>query len=134
MHRIVTKGERVHVRTREGVINADRVVIATGYATPQFRPLTGRFRMYRSYVLATERLSTAPRNYLGLADVLVGDTERPYHYARWPPGHRLLLRRSDRVVRPRQKRAAIFAAATRELRAYFDTRFPVLPQLEMPWA
>ena len=134
VHRIYTKGDRVHVRARDGVISADRVVIATGYATPQFRPLTGRFRMYRTYVMATESLSTAQRNHLGLADMLVWDTERPYHYARWAPGHRLLLGGSDRVVRPRQKRAPIFAAATRELRAYFETQFPVLAQLEMPLA
>ena len=134
VHRIDTKGDRVHVHSLDGVIRADRVVIATGYATPQFRPLTGRFRMYRTYVLATEPLSSAQRNHLGLADVLVWDTERPYHYARWAPDHRLLLGGSDRVVRPRQKRAPIFAAATRELRAYFETQFPVLAQLEMPLA
>ena len=36
------------------VVENERVIIATGYATPQFRPLAGRFRMYRTYVLATE--------------------------------------------------------------------------------
>ena len=41
----------VRIRTRQGTLHADRVVIATGYATPQFRPLAGRFRMYRTYVL-----------------------------------------------------------------------------------
>jgi glycine/D-amino acid oxidase-like deaminating enzyme len=134
VHRISTTGDRVRVHTRNGVISADRVVIATGYATPQFRPLTGRFRMYRTYVLATEPLSTAQRRHLDLADVLVWDTERPYHYARWAPGHRLLLGGSDRLVRPRSRRATVFAAATRELRAHFEKSFPVLAQLETPLA
>ena len=35
------------------------VVIATGYATSRFRPLAGRFRMYRTYVLATEPTTAA---------------------------------------------------------------------------
>jgi glycine/D-amino acid oxidase-like deaminating enzyme len=134
VHRIYTKGNGVRVHTREGVIDADRVVIATGYATPHFRPLAGRFRMYRTYVVATDPLSTAQRDRLGLADVLVWDTERPYHYARWTPGQRLLLGGSDRAVRPRQRRAPLFAVAMRELRAYFEARFPVLAQLEMPLA
>jgi glycine/D-amino acid oxidase-like deaminating enzyme len=116
------------------VITAERAVIATGYATSQFRPLTGRFRMYRTYVLATEALSIAQRRDLGLTDVLVWDTERPYHYARWATGHRLLLGGSDRPVRPRQRRAAIFAEATRELRAHFAKRLPALAEVEMPVA
>ena len=60
-------------------------MIATGYATPEFRPLAGRFRMYRTYVLATEPISAARRGRLGLSDVMVWDAERPYHYARWTP-------------------------------------------------
>ncbi len=124
----------MRVYTRNGVISAERVVIATGYATPRFRPLAGRFRMYRTYVLATEALSTARRRHLGLADVLVWDTERPYHYARWAPGHRLLLGGSDRLVRPRQRRAAVFAEATSELRAHFEKSIPVLAHVETPVA
>jgi len=132
--RIVSKGDGVQVHTRDGVVTADRVVIATGYATPQFRPLLGRFRLYHTYVLATEPLNVAARHRLGLADVLMWDTERPYHYARWAPGHRLLLGGADRLVRPHQKRASMFATATRELRAHFETRLPALAQVSMPLA
>jgi glycine/D-amino acid oxidase-like deaminating enzyme len=134
VQRISANGAGVRVRTRHAVITAERAVIATGYATSQFRPLTGRFRMYRTYVLATEALSIAQRRDLGLTDVLVWDTERPYHYARWATGHRLLLGGSDRPVRPRQRRAAIFAEATRELRAHFAKRLPALAEVEMPVA
>jgi glycine/D-amino acid oxidase-like deaminating enzyme len=134
VERILTKGARVRIHTRRGVVNADRVVIATGYATPQFRPLTGRFRMYRTYVLATNPLSAAQRHRLGLSDVLLWDTEHPYHYARWTPDHRLMLGGSDRLVRPRQRRGPLFATATRELRAYFETQLPALAQIETPIA
>ncbi len=134
VHRIYTKGNRVRVHTRDGVVNAGRVVIATGYATPQFRPLAGRFRMYRTYVLGTGPLRIAQRHRIGLADVLVWDTEQPYHYARWAPGHRLLLGGADRLVRPHQQRAPIFAAATHQLRAYFEAQLPALAHLETPLA
>ncbi|MGC4081940.1 MAG: FAD-dependent oxidoreductase [Vicinamibacterales bacterium] len=130
VHRIFTKGDRVRVHTRGGVVSADRVVIATGYATAQFRPLAGRFRMYRTYVVATAPLTAAQRAHLGLSDVLVWDTEHPYHYARWAPGHHLLLGGADRIVRPHEKRAPLFAAATRELREHFESRFPTLADVD----
>jgi glycine/D-amino acid oxidase-like deaminating enzyme len=134
VQRIVVNDDHVRVHTRHGVVTADRVVIATGYATPEFRPLAGRFRMYRTYVLATEPLSAAQRSRLGLSDILLWDAERPYHYARWTPDHRLLLGGGDRLVRPRQRRGSMFAAARRELRAHFETQLPALKGMETPFA
>lgn len=124
--RIENAGNRVRIRTRQGTVHADRVIVATGYATAQFRPLAGRFRMYRTYVLVTAPIGRAQRDDLGLSDVMVWDAERPYHYARWTPGHRLLLGGEDRLVKPGQRRRQQFEAASRDLRAYFDARLPGL--------
>jgi glycine/D-amino acid oxidase-like deaminating enzyme len=132
VRRISTTGDEVRLHTRHGLVTADRVVIATGYATPQFRPLTGRFRMHRTYVLATAPLTAAQRRQLGLGDVLIWDAERPYHYARWTRDHRLLLGGADRPVRPREAAARLFTSATRELRAYFEGQFPLLTRLDTP--
>jgi glycine/D-amino acid oxidase-like deaminating enzyme len=134
VQRILVNDDHVRVHTRHGMVKADRVVIATGYATPKFRPLAGRFRMYRTYVLATEPLSAAQRYRLGLSDIMMWDAERPYHYARWTRDHRLLLGGGDRLVRPRQRRGPMFAAARRELRAYFETQLPALTGVETPLA
>jgi glycine/D-amino acid oxidase-like deaminating enzyme len=116
----------VRIRTGQGSLSADIVVIATGYATPQFRPLAGRFRMYRTYVLATQPIGEAQRDEIGLSDVMIWDTERPYHYARWTPEGRLLLGGEDRLVRPGQRRRQQSTVAARELRAYFEARLPGL--------
>lgn len=121
-------GVRIH--TREGTLEAERVVIATGYATPRFRPLAGRFRMYRTYVLATRPLNARQRDELGLSDVMVWDTERPYHYARWTPDHRLLLGGGDRPVRPGAGRRRQFETASRELREHFEARLPALAEIQ----
>lgn len=126
VRRIERAHHGVRIRTRDGTLDADRVVIATGYATPQFRPLAGRFRMYRTYVLATEPINRAQRDDVGLGEVMLWDTERPYHYARWGPAHRLLLGGADRLVRPGSRRRQQFTAATRDLRAYFEARLPAL--------
>ena len=126
VRRIDGRRDSVRLHTPAGTVDPQRVVIATGYATPQFRPLAGRFRLYRTYVLATEPMRPAQRRDLGLADVMVWDTERPYHYARWTSEHRLLLGGGDRRMGPGQRRHQQFNAASRELRDYFETRLPAL--------
>ena len=130
MRRIQARRERVNLYTRDGVVDARRVMIATGYATPYFRPLAGRFRMFRTYVLATTRMDASERAELGLSDVMVWDTDRPYHYARWGPDHRLVLGGADRPVRAGQRRDQQFRMATRELRNYFETLLPALSAVE----
>ena len=105
MTRIDSSHDCVRIKTRDGNIAARRVVIATGYATSYFRPLAGRFRMYRTYVVGTEPMNAyRERVELGLSDVMVWDTERPYHYARWTHDHRLLLGGADRRLRLGQRR------------------------------
>ena len=128
--RISTTRERVRIQTSGGVVEADHVVIATGYATSHFRPLVGRFRMYRTYVLATEPLRAARRDRLGLTDVMIWDTERPYHYARWTPDRRLLLGGGDHVVRSRERPGLRLAASTREVRAHFERQLPALTDVD----
>ena len=133
--RIVRAGEGVRVHTRHGRIDAARVIIATGFATRHFRPLAGRFRMYRTYVLATRPLNDRERRDVGLGNVMVWDTDRPYHYARWTSDHRLLLGGADRPIRRGQTRSSVFTAATRELRAYFEQLLPTLTDIgiERAW-
>jgi glycine/D-amino acid oxidase-like deaminating enzyme len=127
--RIHTATTHVRIHTRAGRIDASYVIVATGYATEHFRPLAGRFRMYRTYVLATAPLSESDRRTVGLDDVMLWDTEQPYHYLRWTPERRLLLGGADRPVRPGQRRTAQFASATRELRADFETLLPPLADI-----
>lgn len=127
--RLRTGGVRVH--TPHGTIDARRVIVATGYATSHFRPLAGRFQMYRTYVLTTAPLSTAERSRIGLPNVMVWDTERPYHYSRWTPDNRLLLGGGDRPVRSGARRAAQFSRTTRQLRADFNAIFPSLEEIEL---
>ena len=134
VRRIERTHDGVRVRTRQGTVHADRVIVATGYATPRFRPLAGRFRMYRTYVLATEKMDSSQRDDVGLSDVMVWDTERPYHYGRWAPGRRLLLGGEDRPVRRGHRRDQQFKTATRDLRTYFEATFPALATVRTDFA
>jgi len=130
VRRIETERHGVRLLTARGAIQARQVVIATGYATPEFRPLAGRFRMYRTYVLATEPISAAQRREIGMSEVMVWDTERPYHYARWTPDRRLLLGGGDRPVRPGQHPRQQFEVASRGVREYFERLLPALATVD----
>jgi len=118
------RGVRLHTRT--GTIEAARVVVATGYATAEFRPLAGRFRLFRTYVLATRPLTPSERRALGLHGVMIWDSRHPYHYARWTADHRLLVGGEDVRVRSGRRRDLQFREATRRLREEFVGLFPPL--------
>ena len=126
INRIRSIGDGVRVYAKHGTIDAKQVVIATGYATRYFRPLAGRFKLRHTYVLATNRISTHARRQLGMGQVMLWDTERPYHYVRWTSDRRLMLGGEDHPVKPGARRALQFADATRALREYFEGLFPAL--------
>jgi glycine/D-amino acid oxidase-like deaminating enzyme len=109
-----------------GTIRADWAVVATGYATPAFERLTGRFRMKNTYVIATRRFSARERERLGLGAVMLWDTRRPYHYARWTPDGRLLFGGRDRPRVPGARRRSALRARAAELLDDLVTLYPQL--------
>ena len=126
VQRIRGMGDGVRLYSKHGTVDALQVVIATGYATKYFRPLAGRFSMRHTYVIATKPIGRRTRRQLGLGDVMLWDTARPYHYVRWTDDHRLLLGGEDRPMKPGANRSKQFTSATRELREYFVNLYPAL--------
>jgi glycine/D-amino acid oxidase-like deaminating enzyme len=124
----------VVLRTPHGSVTADRVIVATGYATERFKPLAGRFRMLHTYVLGTRRLSRAERRRLGLGVVMLWETGRPYHYARWTADHRLLLGGGDRTRVRGLTRARAFRDGTQRVAEYFVGVYPALAQMTFEYA
>jgi glycine/D-amino acid oxidase-like deaminating enzyme len=120
----------VEVRTGGGTISASRVVVATGYATPEFRGLVGRFKMNDTYVLATRRLSRRRGRR-----VMAWDTDHPYHYARWTDDGRLLLGGEDTRHRSLKGSRRRIAKARERLTAYLASIYPELAdeRLEYAW-
>jgi glycine/D-amino acid oxidase-like deaminating enzyme len=134
VQRIDRARDGVRVVTPGGTLGAAQAIIATGYATPRFQPLVGRFRLNHTYVLATKPISRQQRWELGLGEVMLWDTERPYHYTRWTPDQRLLLGGADRPVVSGRGRAAAFRKGTRELREYFEALLPALVDVGIDYA
>jgi glycine/D-amino acid oxidase-like deaminating enzyme len=119
-------GSNVRVELEHGTIRAQHVVVATGYATRDFKPLAGRFRMFNTYVVATPRLTAHQRHATGLGNVMLWDTERPYHYARWTPDHRLIFGGQDRPQQPGRRRRAALRATTTALLEELGDFYPTL--------
>jgi glycine/D-amino acid oxidase-like deaminating enzyme len=134
VERIETARGGVVISTRGGIVQADRVIVATGYTTPGLAPSAGRFRMKHTYVLATRPLRAHERRELGLGDLLLWDTRRPYHYARWTEDRRLLLGGSDRPLLPPSRRQRAFASSRAQLREYYDALLPALKEIEIEYA
>lgn len=124
----------VVVRTRHGSITAESVVIATGYAQAPFAPRLRRLRLKHTYVLATRPLTRGERIRLGLPDLLLWDTERPYHYARWTRDHRLLLGGNDRSAVGAAQRKKAFSVGTAGLQQYFEELLPLLKEIAIEYA
>ena len=143
VRRVVRTRDGVRVVTARGSVSAARVIVATGYATPAFKPLAGRFRMKRTYVIATDPIPARRRNAArlerhGIAgifvrDVMLWDTERPYHYARWTRDHRMLLGGGDRPARGGGGTRA-FRDSVRALREHFTSLVPALADVDVAFA
>jgi glycine/D-amino acid oxidase-like deaminating enzyme len=133
--RVRASRSNVVIDLPRGEVRANWVVIATGYATREFKPLAGRFRLKNTYVVATPRLTRDERREIGMGDVMLWDTARPYHYARWTPDGRLLFGGDDRPqAAGRTRRALLETRATHLWRELID-RYPALAgrQPEYAW-
>ena len=132
--RIAGTRDGVTISLASGEIAADWAVVATGYATPEFKPLAGRFRMLNTYVIATPRLSVEQSQAMGLGDVMVWDTGRPYHYLRWTPDDRLLFGGLDRPRLPNPIRPAALRARAAQLTRDLIDLYPSLEGIEPEYA
>jgi glycine/D-amino acid oxidase-like deaminating enzyme len=124
----------VVVRCAHGTVRASRAIIATGYATPYFKPLAARFRMLTTYVVATRRLTTAERRRIGLNGVMLWDVDRPYHYGRWTPDRRLLLGGADRPLVPERLRRQALQEGVRAVRGELLRLYPSLEKVPLEYA
>jgi glycine/D-amino acid oxidase-like deaminating enzyme len=113
----------VEVVSSRGQVSASQLIVATGYATPQFRPLAARFRLLNTYVMATRPFPWHARKKLGLGNLMLWNTGRPYHYCRWSPDHRLILGGGDRPLLRGQRRVKALGRHSRELQSYFEKLF-----------
>jgi glycine/D-amino acid oxidase-like deaminating enzyme len=124
----------VNVRTAGGVIHASQVLVATGYATRDFKPLVGRFRLKDTFVVTTRRLPGRAARSLLDKNTMLWDTDRPYHYLRWTNDGRLMLGGEDLVHRSQRGAAKRLSAGSAKLRAHLALLYPELADERVEYA
>lgn len=117
----------------DGRVNAEWAVIATGFATPEFKPLAGRFRMSNTYVVATSPVEHRLRRQLG-SGMMWWDAETPYHYARWTPDRRLLFGGRDLPRVSSRTRPTVLSQQIARLTSDLEHFHPALEQTPIDYA
>ncbi len=123
----------VSIDLEAGEVRAQWAVIATGYATPEFKPLAGRFRMSNTFVIATAQIDARLRRRMG-AGFMWWDAETPYHYSRWTADRRLLFGGCDVPRVSTRARPAMLGRQIEELETDLVRVYPSLEHTAIDYA
>ena len=124
----------VEIKTEGGTARADRVIIATGYATPLYKPLARHVRVMQTYAVATPPLAGRVRAELGRRDAMLWDSQHPYHYLRWTRDDRIVFGGADQPRPPGRQRAKILVQRTAQLMYELSTLYPVISGIQPEYA
>jgi len=98
-----------------GVVRAQTVIVCTGTATGEFKPLRRHFKPREQYFAMTEAVPAAIRKQLAGPDVTISDTASPRHQVRWTRDSRLLVTGAAQDETPARKRDAVLVQRTGQL-------------------
>jgi glycine/D-amino acid oxidase-like deaminating enzyme len=127
------QGDAFAVRTPQGTVNADQVIIATnGYSSEDLPDwLAGRYMPTQSSIIVTRPLTQSELGAQGWTSGQASyDTRHLLHYFRLMPDNRMLFGvRGGLLATPGSE-----ARALRRARADFERMFPAWKQVETPHA
>jgi glycine/D-amino acid oxidase-like deaminating enzyme len=133
VRRVRGSSRGVKIDLDAGEVSAQWAVIATGYATAEFTPLAGRFRMSSTYVITTKQLDSQLHRTMG-AGFIWWDTETPYHYSRWTPDRRVLFGGLDIPQVAEASRPTVLSQQTEHLKADLARVYPSLQDTPIDYA
>ncbi len=117
------------VVTAHGTIRAGAVVVTTGGATAEFKPLRRHLKRRETYFAMTEPVPTGVRKQLGDPALVLADLMAPPHRIRWAPGDRLLVGGADQGETPLKTRPAVLVQRTGQLMYQLLTMYPAISGL-----
>jgi len=122
--------KHVDVTTDGGLIHAGTIVVATGSATPEFRPLRRHFKRREMYQVLTEPPAATVRRQLGHRDLILRDAQVPPHRMRWMGDDRPLLAGADKDETPEKMHAAVRVQRTGQLMYELLMTYPAISGLQ----
>jgi glycine/D-amino acid oxidase-like deaminating enzyme len=112
-----------------GLIRADRVIVTTGSATPEFKSLRRHFKRRHTYCTLTEVVPAAIRKQVLPRALVLRDSAEFSHAVCWTRDDRLLVSGSDQDELPARKRDAALVQRTGELMYELLKMYPVISGL-----
>ena len=135
-----TRARKIRVARRHvevivdgGVIKASTVVVATGTATAEFRPLRRHFKVREVYHALTEPMPPALRKQVGNRGVTVKDPAGSGRHVVWTEDGRLLVAGGDQDETPARRRDDVLVQRTGQLMYEALTMYPAIAGLRPEW-
>jgi glycine/D-amino acid oxidase-like deaminating enzyme len=119
----------VEITTDRGVLRAQTVVVATGSATDEFKPLRRHFTRRDGYAVLTAPVPATVRRQLFASRVALADTHEPRHRIRWTDDDRLVVTGADQPEVAGRRRDAAVVQRTGQLMYELLTMYPAISGL-----
>jgi len=116
----------VEVVAEEGTLRAPTVIVATGVATTEFKPLQRHFSKRETYLALTEAVPAAVRKQLCNPGAVVRDARVPPRRLRWTADQRLLLWGGDQAPQPARTLDTVLTQRTGQLMYDLLTMYPAI--------
>lgn len=122
--------KEVEVVVADALVRAQTVVVTTGIATAEFKPLRRHFTRRDTYVVLTDVVPVSMRRQLGRRTATLADVRTPRHRIRWTKDDRILIGGADQDAPPARSRDAVLVQRTGQLMYELLTMYPAISGLQ----
>jgi glycine/D-amino acid oxidase-like deaminating enzyme len=127
--KVLATSKGVEVVLDGGVVHGSTVIVATGAATAEFKPLRRHFKRRESYLVMTEPIPAAVRKQLVDEGVTLEDARTPRHRIRWTHDQRLIVGGADQDEAAPKHREAVLVQRTGQLMYELLMMYPAISGL-----
>ena len=110
-------------------VHADLVIVTTGTATAEYKPLRRHFKARATYVVRTEAVPAAMRAQLMRRETTLRDQRSPRHRVAWTRDDHLLIAGADGDAPTAGQRDAVLVQRTGQLMYELLTLYPAISGL-----
>src|SRR5262249_21211817 len=107
--------KHVEVVTADGMVRARTVIVATGRATAEYRPLQRHFKARQTYLALSTPMSAAMRKQVGNRGVTARDITGTGRRVLWTADDRLLVMGADQDEQPARLEPVVLRQRTGQL-------------------
>ena len=128
--------KHVEIVSADAVVKAGTVIVATGMATAEFRPLKRHFKARQIYAALSSPMPASMRKQVGDRSVTARDLTGAGRRVIWTTDDRMLVTGADRDEPPARQQDAIVRAAHRsaDVRGADDVPRHIGPAVDYGWS